>query len=350
MSEQIVQVADASPSTKNMRTIQQTAGGNTVQSEVVVLATGAPNGGDTYDARQIRTLTSADIVTAILQSAVFKANNSVPTNTELSMEVKLASLGGTLLGSTLPISGSVTASGTVTANQGTANTVANAWPIKVTDGTNTVSLNTGGFFGPEIPVFIDTTISGAIPVVLSPNNAVAFSVINQSSNISAVGGTAPLTGIANQCGSAYFTGTWTGSVIFEVTFDNGASQWFPIYARNVATGQWVTSITGTFSNPMLFQFFLPAGNGYRARATSWTSGTASINMVSSPFFDNTPTFAGAFGQSVPFNGALMAASDGVNLQPLSVDGSGRLKVSQVSDAKQIAKSTWGPGWGNFTGW
>jgi len=70
MSEQIVQVADASPSTKNMRTIQQAAGGNTVQSEVVILATGAANGGDTYDARQIRTLATSDVVTAVLQAKV----------------------------------------------------------------------------------------------------------------------------------------------------------------------------------------------------------------------------------------------------------------------------------------
>src|SRR5260370_25767444 len=69
MSEQTVQVQDASPSSKNMRTIQQTAGGNTVQSEVIVLATGAANGGDTYDARQFRTLTSSDIVTAVLPLA-----------------------------------------------------------------------------------------------------------------------------------------------------------------------------------------------------------------------------------------------------------------------------------------
>src|SRR5260370_39496940 len=65
MSEQIVQVQDAATPTKNMRTIQQTAGGNTVQSEVVILATGASNGGDTDDARQVRTLTAADVVTVI---------------------------------------------------------------------------------------------------------------------------------------------------------------------------------------------------------------------------------------------------------------------------------------------
>ena len=78
MSEQIVQVQDAAAPTKNMRTIQQTTGGNTVQSEVVILATGATSGGDTYDARQIRTLTSADIVKAILSDGT---NSVLVTNT-----------------------------------------------------------------------------------------------------------------------------------------------------------------------------------------------------------------------------------------------------------------------------
>jgi len=78
MSEQIVQVQDAATPTKNMRTIQQTTGGNTVQSEVVILATGAASGGDTYDARQIRTLTSADIVKAILSDGT---NSVLVTNT-----------------------------------------------------------------------------------------------------------------------------------------------------------------------------------------------------------------------------------------------------------------------------
>lgn len=35
-------------------------------------------------------------------------------------------------------------SGTTTANQGTANTTANAWPVKVTDATNAVTLYTAG--------------------------------------------------------------------------------------------------------------------------------------------------------------------------------------------------------------
>lgn len=36
--------------------------------------------------------------------------------------------------------GSITVDGTVTANQGTANTIANAWPIKLTDGTDTADI------------------------------------------------------------------------------------------------------------------------------------------------------------------------------------------------------------------
>ena len=126
MSEQIVQVADASPSTKNMRTIQQTAGGNTVQSEVIVLATGAANGGDTYDARQIRTLTSADIVTAILQGVTLGQKTMTS-----SLPVVIASNQ-----SAVPVSGNVTAA------QGAAAGVASGWPVKITDGTNTVALAT----------------------------------------------------------------------------------------------------------------------------------------------------------------------------------------------------------------
>lgn len=50
----------------------------------------------------------------------------------------------------LKVSGATTvSSGTVTANQGTANTVANAWPVKITDGTNSVPVivsTRGNFF------------------------------------------------------------------------------------------------------------------------------------------------------------------------------------------------------------
>src|SRR5271165_5688277 len=52
-----------------------------------------------------------------------------------------AGVAGTPAGGVVTIQGVsggtvVPVSGTVTANQGTANTTANAWPLKITDGTN----------------------------------------------------------------------------------------------------------------------------------------------------------------------------------------------------------------------
>lgn len=56
-------------------------------------------------------------------------------------------------------------SGTITANQGTANTAANAWPQKVTDGTNTAAVKAAS----TAAVATDP----ALVVAISPNNSVA---------------------------------------------------------------------------------------------------------------------------------------------------------------------------------
>ncbi len=251
MSEQIVQVQDAATPTKNMRTIQQTAGGNTVQSEVVILATGAPNGGDTYDARQIRTLTSADVVTAILQGVTLGQKSMTG-----SLPVVIASN-----------QSAVSISGTVTANQGTAGPT---WPVRGdnTEGsaptashhiTNLAAkdFNTGnmqflpvstsqGLANLAINVMLDAT-QPAIPVFLSPNNAVSFSIQNNSTSISAVGQAAPDTGSSVTLGraSTQVTGTWSGVLVLDVTFDNGLS-WTSAQLNsilNYETGQWQSNIT-----------------------------------------------------------------------------------------------------------
>lgn len=140
MSEQIVQVADASPSTKNMRTIQQTAGGNTVQSEVVILATGAANGGDTYDARQIRTLTSSDIIAAWLKDgsgASIPSSTGRPATNAVGVNVRVVpnDSGDDLIVKTSSTS-QIQVTNTPTVNQGSPAALANAWPVKLTDGTN----------------------------------------------------------------------------------------------------------------------------------------------------------------------------------------------------------------------
>ena len=234
MSEQTVQVADASPSTKNMRTIQQTAGGNTVQSEVVILATGAANGGDTYDARQIRTLTSADIVTAILQNGTFRPANQSATSTDSVLEVKLVALGGTTLtGSSVPttlISCSTvnvtqsTNPWTVAGNTGLGNAAPGSalavLPAEDNNGTiQYIPLSTLGFvFSPALPVIFSPTDIGTLNVsqnLLGSNDRPDITV-NQSTTLKTSNSNIPVLSIdqygnlntVNRTFSQTVKGTW----------------------------------------------------------------------------------------------------------------------------------------------
>lgn len=73
----------------------------------------------------------------------------------------VVSVQGVSGGTAIPISGTVTLTST-TANQGTANTVANGWPVKITDGTSTAAVKAAS-----------TAAVAADPaqvVALSPNN------------------------------------------------------------------------------------------------------------------------------------------------------------------------------------
>lgn len=67
-----------------------------------------------------------------------------PSGTVYAQQIDLASMNGTALGAALPVSGTFwqatqPVSGTVTGNQGTAAALSGAWPVKVTDGTNTLA-------------------------------------------------------------------------------------------------------------------------------------------------------------------------------------------------------------------
>lgn len=79
---------------------------------------------------------SADVIT------VQGVTSMTPIKTDGSAVVQPVS--GTVAVSnfpaTQPVSGTVTVTGTVTSNQGTANTAANAWPVKPTDGTNVITV------------------------------------------------------------------------------------------------------------------------------------------------------------------------------------------------------------------
>lgn len=97
-------------------------------------------------------------------------------------------------------------SGTVTSNQGTANTVVNAWPIKVTDSTNTATVKPAS----TAAVAADP----ALVVAVSPNNVIPVSIQAGNNNIGDVD-VATIAGTADSGNSttatlgsgATFTGT-----------------------------------------------------------------------------------------------------------------------------------------------
>lgn len=127
----------------------------------------------------------------------------------------VVSIQGVSGGTVVPISitGTNTISGTVTANQGTANTAANSWPVEVTDGTNI--LGTSGH-----PIRIDPTGTTTQPVsgTVTANqggspwseNITQFGGVNISTGIGASGTGIPRVTVSNDSNIlATQSGTWT---------------------------------------------------------------------------------------------------------------------------------------------
>lgn len=175
--------------------------------------------------------------------------------------------GGTVV--PISITGTNTISGTVTANQGTANTAANAWTTLVTDGTNTLGVSAH-------PLRVDPTgtttqpVSGTVNLgSTTPDKTTITQTLTMTATTNTVALTAPGTGTA----AVQITGaTWTGTIIFEATVDS--ANWFTINAIVPTTGAIVTTTTANGQ-------WLLACAGYaqirvRCSVTGTNSATVSI--------------------------------------------------------------------------
>jgi hypothetical protein len=89
-------------------------------------------------------------VSGIVGTVPVSATASAPVSVRLSNGSASVDTLPVTVGNSVTVSGSVsvsnspTVSGTVTANQGTAASLSSAWPVKITDGTNSVNLSTVG--------------------------------------------------------------------------------------------------------------------------------------------------------------------------------------------------------------
>jgi len=144
---------------------------------------------------------------------------------------------------------------------------------KLTDGTNIAKV----LGASTAPVAADK----ALAVTLSPNSAhstdlsgtATISANSTSSTSPAANSTATflaVSGIANLC--INITGTWVGTLAFELTRDGGTSWASAIVYVPSGTTAGVSSTTANGS-----WIAIPAGTqGIRVRSTAWTSGSAVV--------------------------------------------------------------------------
>lgn len=243
----------------------------------------------------------------------------------------------------------IDANGRPIVTQGGPATLANAWPHKITDGTNgPVAVKAAS----TAPVATDP----ALVVTLSPNSSPLNSATG-SGTINALNGTVVATG-----GSALtwsMSGTWVGTISTQA--QSGDGQWWSVASLSNQSGL-ITN--GTSINGVLEM----NGAGWtqaRVIATAWTSGTATVtwnsttgshliipyssnpaNMNVTSYLDdgsgnaitstlinskqrldiNIPS-EGADGSTAPFYSTQVAGKDGSgNLQAILTDTSGNQAV------------------------
>lgn len=200
-------------------------------------------------------------------------------------------------------------SGTVTSNQGSANTIGNAWPIKITDGTHTVNVDPSGNLnfdlqqvGGSAVALGQTTMAASIPVAIASN---------QSSILVAQGTAAATTAGWPVIGGniAESTAAWTsatalnttlrmtvtgynsvivtlnqgttitgGVVTFEASDTTGFTNAYPITA--VQTNGFTASSTYTLQANVNQAFEIDVGGfaAFQVRLSTQISGTATVNV------------------------------------------------------------------------
>lgn len=185
-------------------------------------------------------------------------------------------------------------SGTWTVQQGsTPTSLANAWPVKITDGINPVVVK-GASAAP-------TVADNSLVVAISPNSPITVTSvpptdINVTGNITAAcpTGSACPAGSTVQVVTAGFTtigfethGTWTATLTQDVSFDPtcattpATALWYQTASVDTNTNQsfYVTSWGNALNNnPWVMN--VAGGQCARIRAVSFVSGTINVTLDS----------------------------------------------------------------------
>jgi hypothetical protein len=229
-------------------------------------------------------------------------------------------------------------------DQGTPNTIANKWPVQLTDGTNTQPTGdaaarsiftqiSDGTHGPAAVKPASTAAAATDPalvVAISPNNTIAVGGVADATATGALGAlnaavtltTAGLKSVGFQLAA----GTLIGTIVAEVSFDGGTTWNATYFDQN----NKLSSIVFASANTAQAGTIVGEGGAgqFRVRVSAYTSGTANITLRASQIDDPTVEFTGLPGAAVqPPTVAQVGGWDGANLRAMSTDSSGRPKTN-----------------------
>lgn len=188
-----------------------------------------------------------------------------------------------------PPTGAGTGGGTVTANQGAPNTVANAWPVEITDGTNVAGV------APASTAAIAT--QPAEVVALSPNSPLpagtnalgtvgVTGTVTVTGTVSATQGNSPWvvdgTVTADQGGAPWtVTGTGTaGAAAAGVVTVQGIASMTPILVTPSGSGSTQPTNVAQFGGNNVVTGTGASGNGIPRVTVANDSSLASVTTVS----------------------------------------------------------------------
>lgn len=227
-------------------------------------------------------------------------------------------------------------SGTVTANQGTANTLANKWPVQVTDGTNTMPTGdvaaralfhkvTDGTNTAAVKAASTAAVAAdpSLVVALSPNTPTPVAADNIASGTITTLGGAVTWGTQGYSGQVIqISGAWTGTLTFQFSIDGGTTWWSDTLQIGQGTGTFTstTTVNGIFLNMGI--------GGYGKYRVVSTGGA----------FTGTATVAWDAGVGGLIFGAQALISDGNNNGPAAVKPGSTAPVA-ADPALVVAMST-----------
>ena len=171
-------------------------------------------------------------------------------------------------------------------------------------------------------------VSGNLPVA-TPDTAPA------SQSITALNGTAQVALAGQACAGVTLSGTWTATVLPELSFDGG-NTWTATFFELPNTAQYVTSAAA--NGP--YAIVCAAGASHaRVRASAFTSGTIGALLRASQAHYLPLLYAGPAGSTAPVVSAMVGGSDGSNLRTLSTDTAGRPVLAGSSGTNITAAAT-----------